>query len=142
MRWRWSPRGTNKTAARQFIKNVLSKAGQKKLLAEEASCRLQKEVKLLGPARTGRPMPRALLALAYFLAAAVALAFLVLPILAIFVHIFPWSVDRPTLEQSRHRRADRQLQDNGDRTGVGTSVRDADRVPAGQPPFSPTVRSA
>jgi molybdate transport system permease protein len=34
-------------------------------------------------------MRRALLALAYFLAAAVALAFLVLPILAIFVHVSP-----------------------------------------------------
>ena len=57
-------------------------------------------------------MRRALLALAYFVAAAIALAFLVLPIVAIFVHVSPGRLIDQLSNPVVDRRADRQLQDD------------------------------
>ena len=43
--------------------------------------------------------------------------------------------DRPVLEPGRDRRADRQPEDDADRAGADPAVRDADRLPARDPPL-------
>ena len=78
-------------------------------------------------------MRRALLAFAYFLAAAVALAFLALPILAIFVHVPPGrlidQLSNPVVTDALIVSFKTTL----DRAGARAALRHADRVPARQP---------
>ena len=57
-------------------------------------------------------MRRSLLAVAYFVAAAIALAFLVLPIVAIFVHVPPGRLLDQLSNPVVDRRAGRQPQDD------------------------------
>ena len=114
---------THKTAAKKFIAEVLSKAGRRSC-SPRASCRCR-----------GNRLRRALLAVAYFAAAGITLAFLSLPCSRSSSRVPPGDSDRPALEPGRHRRADRQLQDDAGRAGAHPALRDADRLRARHPPL-------
>ena len=113
-------------AAKAWIRRLLSKSAQKKLRAAGF---------LPDPAL----IRRAIAGTAVFAAAAVALGFLLLPIVAIFARVSPGRLVAQLSRPSRDRRAARQPEDERDRTGPRVALRHSGRLPACDAPLSGTL---
>ena len=101
----------NKADAQAFVNKVLSKAGQAKLLAAGFLPRVKPKPRRRSSPACGGQRSRSRASRV----AVVTLAFLLLPIVAIFVHTSPGQPARPALEPGREGRVRREREDERDR---------------------------